>query len=310
MAETIEARVKQKTDTLDNWNNNALVLLSGEQAFVINDNGDPVNFKIGDGTKTFAELPFWIEYNQSGYISYTAEPSQDVGYTIVGEGVYGSINVNAGYMAVLVWDGTSWNKDTEIYVKGDPGTNAQSFNFKGNVPDYASLPSSGNIQNDAWYNLDDKLLYVFNGMSYPPDGDGIDLGAGIAETSWTVNGNMTIVGAQSIAIPGENVSVSIYGVPLDSGWVMFKATDGTTTGTLEISAVLRGESGNAFFENVLIDYPMDMAYGNEYQSISEQYMHPLQGTIGLRTPSGNYYKIEYIFKFDATEGHLKVTKVN
>ncbi|NGM63517.1 hypothetical protein G5B30_16530 [Sphingobacterium sp. SGG-5] len=53
------------------------------------------------------------------------------------------------------------------------GSNAQSFNFLGNVNDYASLPSSGNVQNDAWYNLTDELLYVYNGTSFPPDGEGI-----------------------------------------------------------------------------------------------------------------------------------------
>ena len=59
MAKTIlEARVKQKTATLEEWNANPLVLLDGEPAFVRTSDGAPMNIKIGDGTKTFAELPF------------------------------------------------------------------------------------------------------------------------------------------------------------------------------------------------------------------------------------------------------------
>lgn len=60
--EIINARVKQKVDTEENWLLNPLILLEGEQGFVVDEAGEPVNFKIGDGTKTFAELPYWIAY--------------------------------------------------------------------------------------------------------------------------------------------------------------------------------------------------------------------------------------------------------
>lgn len=62
--EIINARVWQKVDTEENWLLNPLILGTGEQAFVWDDS-DPhngVNFKIGDGSKTFAELPYWINY--------------------------------------------------------------------------------------------------------------------------------------------------------------------------------------------------------------------------------------------------------
>lgn len=60
--EIINARVKQKVDTEENWLANPLILLEGEQGFVWDGENDPVNFKIGDGTKTFAELPYFIAY--------------------------------------------------------------------------------------------------------------------------------------------------------------------------------------------------------------------------------------------------------
>lgn len=64
-------------------------------------------------------------------------------------------------------------------IKGDTGaagTNAQSFVTKGNVPNYASLPSTGNTVNDAYFNEADNKIYVYNGTSFPPDGKGISVG--------------------------------------------------------------------------------------------------------------------------------------
>lgn len=60
--EIINARVKQKVDTEENWMANPLILLEGESAFVVTEDNEGVNFKIGDGTKTFSELPYWINY--------------------------------------------------------------------------------------------------------------------------------------------------------------------------------------------------------------------------------------------------------
>lgn len=103
--QVIEARIRQKTDTLANWNANTLVLLSGEQAFVLNDAGQPVNFRIGDGTKTFAQLPNWITYDQAAYskVTGTTLPASDgqVHYTILPAGTYtqtsgGNVVVPAG----------------------------------------------------------------------------------------------------------------------------------------------------------------------------------------------------------------------
>src|SRR5690606_31525124 len=57
----INARVKQKVDTLSNWEANEMIILDGEQAFVRTADGVPVNFKIGEGDKPFRDLPFWLD---------------------------------------------------------------------------------------------------------------------------------------------------------------------------------------------------------------------------------------------------------
>lgn len=63
--EILNARVQQKVATEADWlavEDDLGVILDGEQAFVINDSGVGVNFKIGDGTKKFSELPYFITY--------------------------------------------------------------------------------------------------------------------------------------------------------------------------------------------------------------------------------------------------------
>jgi hypothetical protein len=73
MAYTVlNARVKQKLATEADWlaiEAELGVIFEGEQAFVYNEAGQPVNFKIGDGTKLFSELPYFIAY----YTGVTAQ---------------------------------------------------------------------------------------------------------------------------------------------------------------------------------------------------------------------------------------------
>ena len=68
-----------------------------------------------------------------------------------------------------VSDSTFWQLTAQ---KGDAG---QSFNHKGSIANYSELPTTGNVLNDAYYNLSDLKLYVYNGSSFPASGNGIIL---------------------------------------------------------------------------------------------------------------------------------------
>lgn len=57
----IQTRIKQRFDTLENWIQDNIVLLPGELAVV--DCGQQTRFKVGDGTKSFTQLPF-VDQNQ------------------------------------------------------------------------------------------------------------------------------------------------------------------------------------------------------------------------------------------------------
>lgn len=114
---TIKARVWQKVDTLANWEANSLVIGPGEQAFVIDGGGTPINFKIGDGTKKFSELPWWISYDQGQYVQIVGNalptPTVELGYSFVGPGTYthagGNVVAPEGRFSQIVFEGGSWS---------------------------------------------------------------------------------------------------------------------------------------------------------------------------------------------------------
>lgn len=56
----INARFRVKKDTAANWEQHNPVLLEGEQIFVVTAAGE-TRVKVGDGTKTYTQLPFTDE---------------------------------------------------------------------------------------------------------------------------------------------------------------------------------------------------------------------------------------------------------
>ena len=61
MAEKVlEARIRLKKDTASNWETANPVLLNGEQIIVVTTAGE-TRYKVGDGTKTYTQLPFTDE---------------------------------------------------------------------------------------------------------------------------------------------------------------------------------------------------------------------------------------------------------
>ena len=54
---TLNTRIALKTDTTENWTASTIVLLKGEQAIEITESGE-YKIKIGDGVKTFKDLPY------------------------------------------------------------------------------------------------------------------------------------------------------------------------------------------------------------------------------------------------------------
>lgn len=131
MAEILQARVEQKTATEAAWLANSTILLSGEQAFVLAPDGlSPMNFKIGDGTKAFSALPYWINY-AAGLVVPTVAPGGTLpnpGTTgrviILAAGTFtqpggGTITAAVNAFNVYFWNGTSWGLAVSIPITVD-----------------------------------------------------------------------------------------------------------------------------------------------------------------------------------------------
>lgn len=80
--QTLNTRIALKADTTENWGNSTLVLLKGEQAIEITESGS-YKIKIGDGVKTFSELP---------YATMTPEEIS----ALVGDGAVQSVTLASG----------------------------------------------------------------------------------------------------------------------------------------------------------------------------------------------------------------------
>lgn len=135
MPEILDARIRYKTDTEANWMANPLLLLSGEPAFVINDDGQFVNLKIGATTedKTFAELNYMIDYAEFGASilepigdgETLPDPGPDAArYMVLGPGTYdkpggGDIEVPEETLGILFWNGTDWSLGSTVDVGVD-----------------------------------------------------------------------------------------------------------------------------------------------------------------------------------------------
>lgn len=113
MAQYIEAHVIVKYDTEANWLANPLILLKGQIAFVLDANNKPMNFKLGVGNKTFAQLPYMFESPSFGSINTSTNfATLSAGWYIPTEsGTYLNVTVNMSEgVTVLVWDGVSFTK--------------------------------------------------------------------------------------------------------------------------------------------------------------------------------------------------------
>lgn len=58
---TLNSRIALKIDTSSNWTTKNTILKKGELAFVTFTNSSEIRFKIGDGVKTFTQLPYQDE---------------------------------------------------------------------------------------------------------------------------------------------------------------------------------------------------------------------------------------------------------
>ncbi|AXF52566.1 MAG: hypothetical protein [Caudoviricetes sp.] len=173
MAERIEeARVRQKADTLDNWNNNELPLLDGEQAFIRSDVDDMnIGFKLGSKNKKFSELPY-PDYSVRGKVSPTSTwvGRQSGVYIPTLNGDYNGITVNLGEgYQVLFWDGVTIEKvvypnDFTGLVFG--GVIDDSYDLSNPTEAIWYIASPGTYNTDPETILTEQSILTWNGTEW------------------------------------------------------------------------------------------------------------------------------------------------
>lgn len=120
----MQTRIKQRFDPLSSWNQNDIVLLRGELAVV--DCGSQIRFKIGDGTKSFTQLPF-VDQSQlcTHWIAADAISqglhAKSVPYGFAA-GAY--LCANANFSQALGFDAQTISSDTYSFVWNGDDTRA------------------------------------------------------------------------------------------------------------------------------------------------------------------------------------------
>lgn len=104
---TIQATVKNRTDTAANWTQKNPVLAEGEIVVVQTSAGE-TRLKIGDGTKTFTQLPYADENVLSKIKTYTA-----------GNGISISDDGIISVTAAKIYTGTSNAPSADLGENGD-----------------------------------------------------------------------------------------------------------------------------------------------------------------------------------------------
>lgn len=161
----LKFKFKLRRDTAANWASKNPIPLNGEPCLET----DTGLRKIGNGSTTWNSLL----YQLSG-------PAYDL--DIIEEG-----------QALL------WNENEKRFYPGDAGKNyiagiginiddndpknpiitstLGSIALSGSVVDYSSLPASGLSSGDAYYNIDDGLIYIWDGANWPVEGSGVKAGS-------------------------------------------------------------------------------------------------------------------------------------
>lgn len=158
--QTLNTRIALKSDTTANWAKSTLVLLKGEQAIEITESG-AYKIKIGDGVKTFAELP------------YATMTPEEISALIGDTGVY--LDTTAGKLVATTFAGA---------LQGNATTATSAAACTGNAASATKLAASRNFSLTGGAVAD---AVAFNG------GGNVALSVKSLNTDYLTNGANTLI---------------------------------------------------------------------------------------------------------------------
>ena len=274
--QTLNTRIALKADTTANWAKSTLVLLKGEQAIEITESG-AYKIKIGDGVKTFSELP---------YATMTPEEIS----ALIGDGLVQTIvlstGTNNGTLKLTV-DG----KDTDnIAVKG---LGSAAYTNSSNYATAAQGTLATNAVRKVASGSANGTISVTTGTGSATDVAVKGLNSAAYKTAGSAQGNVPINGASlgttdnvpvvtntsgqlvphasgalgSAAFKGaETFATAAQGAKADKSVQSVSITSGTNNGTIKLTV-----NGNAT-DNIAVK-----GLGSAAYTASDAYATSVQG---------------------------------
>ena len=212
---SFNARIKSKRDTASNWETNNPVLLNGELIIVDTNAGD-VRFKIGDGVKTYTQLPFQDEslYNVLSTKADSAD-LESIQASIVQSDLSQTDNTAKDYVKGVIRqeslpEGYPY-KDTETILDG-------TFEFAAGSDGYAHTISDGNFS----YTDGKSYIVIWDGTTY--------------QCVATIFNGVLVLGNLAIAGATPNTGEPFLFIDYNNGTKLIATADTAATHTVTVCA--------------------------------------------------------------------------
>lgn len=213
-------RLRNKRDTEANWEKKNPLILDGEIIVVTTTSGE-TRVKIGDGVKTYTQLPFLDEFLKdeinnkaaidAGVYTAVASSSDGVAYTAT---VPGIASLSSGASFIMIPNKTSASKEPTIDVNG-----LGAKKIRRRLSAITTSLQSG--YSNTWISINKPFQIVYDGAAWVVEGMpkpvGADVYGAVPQATADASGNVITDTYATIAML-QNMLPKVTTITLASGW--------------------------------------------------------------------------------------------